>query len=84
MVNKSNLLESVVVSFDDIETPNLQELSITTNPQLLQLLELSAEQLTAFLEEEILDNPFIELDYATAKKTATVMRMRTDWKCHKL
>ena len=72
MVNKSNLLESVVVSFDDIETPNLQELSITTNPQLLQLLELSAEQLTAFLEEEILDNPFIELDYATAKKTATV------------
>ncbi|MCW6664129.1 RNA polymerase subunit sigma-54 [Aerococcaceae bacterium NML191219] len=45
--------------------------------RLLSLLELNAECLTEFLETEILDNPFIELDYADAKMTSTVRAQET-------
>ncbi|MDO4431776.1 MAG: RNA polymerase subunit sigma-54 [Aerococcaceae bacterium] len=50
----------------------MQRETLLQNVQLLALLELDAAQLTHYLEDEILDNPFIELDYASEKKTPTL------------
>lgn len=50
----------------------LSQLRILGNHQLLDILELNAEQLTYYLEEEILDNPFIELDYAIEQHVAAI------------
>lgn len=55
------------------EMPLLDEVNdVLQDERLLKLLELNAESLTEYLETEILDNPFIELDYADAKRTSTL------------
>lgn len=41
-------------------------------PKLYEMLDLNASQLTQYLEEEILDNPFIEIEYALEKNMATI------------
>lgn len=41
----------------------LKNSAIMSNPQLLDILDLNAEQLTYYLEDAILDNPFIDLEY---------------------
>ncbi|XJS10402.1 RNA polymerase subunit sigma-54 [Aerococcaceae bacterium WGS1372] len=46
----------------------LKNSAIITNPQLLDILDLNAEQLTYYLEDVILDNPFIELEYSIERK----------------
>lgn len=38
-------------------------LSLPQDPQFLTLLELNMESLTPFLEEWVLDNPFVDVDY---------------------
>lgn len=42
----------------------LKNSAIMSNPQLLDILDLNAEQLTYYLEDAILDNPFIDLEYS--------------------
>lgn len=46
----------------------LKNSAIMSNPQLLDILDLNAEQLTYFLEDAILDNPFIDLEYSIERK----------------
>lgn len=46
----------------------LKNSAIISNPQLLDILDLNAEQLTYYLEDVILDNPFIELEYSIERK----------------
>lgn len=43
---------------------SLSQMEIVNNEQLLDILDLNAEQLTYYMEDAILENPFIELDYA--------------------
>lgn len=45
----------------------LKHSEIINNSQLFQILELNAEQLTYYLENFILDNPFINLEYSIEK-----------------
>lgn len=46
----------------------LKNSAIMSNPQLLDILDLNAEQLTYYLEDVILDNPFIDLEYSIERK----------------
>lgn len=46
----------------------LKNSAIMSNPQLLAILDLNAEQLTYYLEDAILDNPFIDLEYSIEQK----------------
>ncbi|MBF6978456.1 RNA polymerase subunit sigma-54 [Aerococcaceae bacterium zg-BR22] len=43
-----------------------------SDEQLVEILDLNTEQLTYYLEESILENPFIEMDYAIEKKVANI------------
>lgn len=45
---------------------------ISANRQLLDMLDLNAEILPSFLEEVILENPFIEIEYAIEKKVPQI------------
>lgn len=40
--------------------------------QLYEILDLNAEQLTYYIEEAILENPFIEIDYALETRVSTI------------
>lgn len=52
----------------------LKNSAIMSNPQLLDILDLNAEQLTYFLEDAILDNPFIDLEYSIEQKVPAFER----------
>ena len=56
----------------------LTQTAITNNRQLLDILDLNAEQLTYYLEEAILENPFIDLDYALEKGVANIQQHEKD------
>lgn len=56
----------------------LTQAAITNNRQLLDILDLNAEQLTYYLEEAILENPFIDLDYALEKGVANIHHHEKD------
>lgn len=56
----------------------LTQTAITNNRQLLDILDLNAEQLTYYLEEAILENPFIDLDYALEKGVANIHHHEKD------
>lgn len=56
----------------------LTQTAITSNLQLLDILDLNAEQLTYYLEEAILENPFIDLDYALEKGVANIHHHEKD------
>lgn len=47
-------------------------ISNSEREQLFEILDLNAEQLTYYLEEAILDNPFIEMEYPLEAKVANI------------
>lgn len=53
----------------------LKNSAIMSNPQLLDILDLNAEQLTYYLEDAILDNPFIELEYSIEQQIPAFERL---------
>ena len=52
----------------------LKNSAIMSNPQLLDILDLNAEQLTYYLEDTILDNPFIDLEYSIEQQIPVFKR----------
>lgn len=61
----SNQEHNIILEDNDIKIfEGLTQLEIAINEQLLDILDLNAEQLTYYLEDAILENPFIDLDYA--------------------
>ncbi|MBG9987544.1 RNA polymerase subunit sigma-54 [Aerococcaceae bacterium DSM 111176] len=54
----------------------LQNESIQHDEDLLEILDLSVEQLTHYLEEHIMDNPFIELEYSDPEQLSSLEKLR--------
>ncbi|MRI82495.1 RNA polymerase subunit sigma-54 [Aerococcaceae bacterium DSM 109653] len=68
-----NQPSSSEVEHDEVKVfQGLTQAAIMNNLQLLDILDLNAEQLTYYLEEAILENPFIDLDYALEKGVANI------------
>lgn len=64
---------------DDVKVfEGLTQSAVVRNTQLLNILDLNAEQLTYYLEEAILENPFIDLDYALESRVAQVEEREGD------
>ncbi|UUX32974.1 RNA polymerase factor sigma-54 [Fundicoccus culcitae] len=64
-MTNSDQEHNIVLEDKDVKIfEGLSQLDIAVNEQLLDILDLNAEQLTYYLEDAILDNPFIDLDYA--------------------
>ena len=66
-LNKQQHVVTVIQANGQSEFKSIPIETIEGNSQLWQMLGLSAAQLTYFLENEILENPFIELDYPKTK-----------------
>lgn len=72
-VNSAN--QTIIYDNDDIKVfEGLKSHAILNNSQLLEILDLNAEQLTYYLEDEILENPFIELEYSIEQQTPAFER----------
>ncbi len=54
----------------------LQNESIQHDEDLLEILDLSVEQLTHYLEEYILDNPFVDLQYSDPEQISSLEKMK--------
>lgn len=75
--NANNFNE--VEKSDDVKVfEGLTQSAVVSNTQLLDILDLNAEQLTYYLEEAILENPFIDLDYALESRVAQVKEREGD------
>lgn len=72
--NQWEILSNVENNYATIEQLNRQQ----DKEQLYEMLDLNAEQLTYYLEEAILDNPFIELEYPIETKVATISSQKLD------
>ena len=62
-------------SLSKITTNELLKDNIEKSPntdQLYEILDLNAEQLTYYIEEAIIENPFIEIDYALETRVSTL------------
>lgn len=62
-------------SLSKITTNELLKDNIEKSPntdQLYEILDLNAEQLTYYIEEAIIENPFIEIDYALETRVSTI------------
>lgn len=78
-LNKATQGDQQANSNDDVKIfHGLTQAAIVGNKQLLDILDLNAEQLTYFLEEAILENPFIDLDYALEKRVAQLRENESD------
>ncbi|WP_306486199.1 RNA polymerase subunit sigma-54 [Abiotrophia sp.] len=66
-LNKQQHVVTVIQANGQSEFESIPIETIEGDSQLWQMLGLSAAQLTYFLEDEILENPFIELDYPKTK-----------------
>lgn len=49
--------------------------AIINNKQLIEILDLNVEQLTYYLEDAILENPFIDLEYTIERQIPTFERL---------
>lgn len=77
--NHLNIPSHLENDHDEIKVfQGLTQTAITNNRQLLDILDLNAEQLTYYLEEAILENPFIDLDYALEKGVANIHHHEKD------
>lgn len=47
---------------------------ITSDPQLLDILDLNGEQLTYYFEEELIENPFVEFEYPIEAKVGNLKK----------
>lgn len=64
-------------SLSKITTNELLKDNIEKSPntdQLYEILDLNAEQLTYYIEEAIIENPFIEIDYALETRVSTIKK----------
>lgn len=63
------------VAADNLAASELLKINLDKSQnkdQLFEILDLNAEQLTYYLEEVILENPFIEIDYALETKVSQI------------
>ena len=75
-LNKQQHVVTVIQANGQSEFESIPIETIEGDSQLWQMLGLSAAQLTYFLEDEILENPFIELDYPKTKPQQTTVTLQ--------
>ena len=79
--NKANDHDSIHLSSQESDMrvfSGLQNESIQHDEDLLEILDLSVEQLTHYLEENIMDNPFIELEYSDPEHISSLEKLRNE------
>ena len=74
-VNRLSHIVTVIQANGQSEFESVPIETIEGNSQLWQMLGLGAAQLTAFLEEEILENPFVELDYPREQRPSMAVTL---------
>ncbi|MBK0348500.1 RNA polymerase subunit sigma-54 [Aerococcaceae bacterium zg-ZJ1578] len=71
-MNEKNVSKWQAVNLSQVAENKESLTHSLSDEQLVEILDLNTEQLTYYLEESILENPFIEMEYPIEKKVANI------------